>query len=128
MVTVKHQGADDTTGVTFGGTAGTAFTKVDDETVQVTTPAHAAGAVDVVVQDADGFDVPGERLVCEDTDGGDQSRFRFASDADERSWYERKHQRFALIEPEDGGAGVQVTEHELALVQKLLTQIREGSG
>lgn len=54
VVTVKHQGADDTTGVTFGGVAGTAFTKVDDETVEVTTPAHTAGAVDVVVQDADG--------------------------------------------------------------------------
>ena len=55
VVTVKGSGGfDDSTGVTFGGTAGTAFTKVDDETLKVTTPAHAAGSVSVVVVDADG--------------------------------------------------------------------------
>lgn len=42
------------TGVTFGGTAGTAFSVVDDTTIQVTTPAHAAGAVSVVVADDSG--------------------------------------------------------------------------
>lgn len=42
------------TGVTFGGTAGTAFSVIDDETVQVTTPAKAAGTYDLVVQHPDG--------------------------------------------------------------------------
>jgi hypothetical protein len=37
------------TGVTFGGTAGTAFTVVDARTIRVTTPAKAAGSYDVVV-------------------------------------------------------------------------------
>jgi len=46
-------GAD---GVTFDGTPGTAFTVVDDTTITVTTPAHAAGPVDVIVTDADGGD------------------------------------------------------------------------
>jgi hypothetical protein len=36
------------TGVTFGGVAGTAFSVEDDNTIHVTTPAHAAGAVAVV--------------------------------------------------------------------------------
>jgi hypothetical protein len=38
-------------GVTFGGTPGTAFERVSNTRVKVTTPAHAAGAVDVVVLD-----------------------------------------------------------------------------
>lgn len=42
------------TGVTFGGTVGTAFSVIDDETVQVTTPAKAAGTYDLVVQHPDG--------------------------------------------------------------------------
>lgn len=42
------------TGVTFGGTAGTAFSVVDDEVIQVTTPAKAAGSYDLVVQHPDG--------------------------------------------------------------------------
>lgn len=37
------------TGVTFDGTPGTAFSVVNDTTINVTTPAHAAGAVNVVV-------------------------------------------------------------------------------
>lgn len=37
------------TGVTFGGTAGTAFSVASALQVRVTTPAHAAGAVAVVV-------------------------------------------------------------------------------
>lgn len=37
------------TGVTFGGTAGTAFSVVDDNTIHVTSPAKAAGAYAVVV-------------------------------------------------------------------------------
>lgn len=42
------------TGVTFGGTAGTAFSVIDDETIQVTTPAKGAGTYDLVVQHPDG--------------------------------------------------------------------------
>jgi hypothetical protein len=38
------------TGVTFGGTAGTTFVVVDATHITVTTPAHATGAVNVVVQ------------------------------------------------------------------------------
>lgn len=37
------------TSVTFGGTAGTAFSVKDDNTIQVTVPAKAAGSYDVVV-------------------------------------------------------------------------------
>jgi hypothetical protein len=38
------------TGVTFDGLVGTAFTVIDDTHIQVTSPPHAVGAVDVVVQ------------------------------------------------------------------------------
>jgi len=37
------------TGVTFGGTAATSVVVVDDTHITCVTPAHAAGAVDVVV-------------------------------------------------------------------------------
>jgi hypothetical protein len=49
VVTIAGEGLTGSTGVTFGGTAGTAFSVVNDATVRVTTPAHAAGAVAVVV-------------------------------------------------------------------------------
>lgn len=42
------------TSVTFGGTPGTSFSVVNDTTINVTTPAHAAGAVNVVVVNANG--------------------------------------------------------------------------
>jgi hypothetical protein len=42
------------TSVTFGGTAGTAFSVVDDNTIQVTSPAKTAGSYDVVVVKAAG--------------------------------------------------------------------------
>ncbi|WP_219949394.1 IPT/TIG domain-containing protein [Salinibacterium sp. M195] len=48
-------------GVTFDGTAGTDFTVVSDTEITVTSPAHAAGLVDVIIQhpagasDAGGF-------------------------------------------------------------------------
>lgn len=45
------------TSVTFGGVAGTAFSVVDEQTINVTTPANSAGAVDVVFIGADGGDV-----------------------------------------------------------------------
>lgn len=56
VVTIKGTGFEGATGVTFGGVSGTSFTVVDDRTIRVTTGAHAAGAVDVVVSDALGND------------------------------------------------------------------------
>lgn len=53
-VTISGHGFEGVTSVTFGGTAGTGVEVVDDKTVKVTTPAHAAGAVDVVMTDEDG--------------------------------------------------------------------------
>lgn len=54
VVTITGEHLDGSTAASFGGTAGTAFTVVDEQTVQVTTPAHAAGAVAVVVTDDSG--------------------------------------------------------------------------
>lgn len=53
VVTIKGPDMDMATGVTFGGTPGTAFSVRNSGEVRVTAPAHAAGAVNVVVQ-ADG--------------------------------------------------------------------------
>ncbi|NYK10676.1 hypothetical protein HNR14_002557 [Leifsonia naganoensis] len=58
-VTITGSGFTNATGVTFDGTAGTAFTVVDPNTITVTTPAHAAGATEVVVQSPDGDSAPG---------------------------------------------------------------------
>jgi hypothetical protein len=49
VVNLVGEGLTGSTGVTFGGTAGTAFSVVNDGSITVTTPAHAAGAVNVVV-------------------------------------------------------------------------------
>lgn len=46
---VKGDNFTAATGVTFGATAGTAFSVVDDKTINVTSPAKAAGAYAVVV-------------------------------------------------------------------------------
>jgi hypothetical protein len=48
-VSLLGEGLIGSTGVTFAGTAGTAFAVVNDSQVNVTTPAHAAGAVTVVL-------------------------------------------------------------------------------
>jgi hypothetical protein len=48
-VTLSGEGLTGSTGVTFGGTAATAFVVVNDATVTCVTPAHAAGGVAVVV-------------------------------------------------------------------------------
>jgi hypothetical protein len=48
-VTISGEGLTGSTGVTFGGTAGTAFTVASDALIRVTTPAHATGTVAVVV-------------------------------------------------------------------------------
>jgi IPT/TIG domain len=49
-VTVSGAGFTGATGVTFGGTAATGFAVTSDAVIGCTTPAHAAGAVAVVVQ------------------------------------------------------------------------------
>ncbi|MGJ4844988.1 IPT/TIG domain-containing protein [Leifsonia sp. Le1] len=59
VVTITGTGFTGATGVTFGGTAGTGFTVVNDTTITVTTPAHAPGAADVVVQSPNGNSAPG---------------------------------------------------------------------
>ena len=60
VVTITGEGLDGTSGVTFGGTAGTALEVVSENELKVTTPAGVAGAVDVVVSDDGGaVTVPG---------------------------------------------------------------------
>lgn len=53
-VTIKGTNFAGTTAVSFGGTAATNVVVVDETTITCTTPAHAAGAVDVVVTDDSG--------------------------------------------------------------------------
>jgi hypothetical protein len=53
-VTINGTGLLGTKGVTFGGTAATNVKVVSDTKVTCVAPAHAAGAVNVVVQDASG--------------------------------------------------------------------------
>ena len=48
-VTLTGDGLVGSTGVTFGGTAATGFLVNSDTTVTCITPAHAVGAVDVVL-------------------------------------------------------------------------------
>ncbi|HVX07592.1 IPT/TIG domain-containing protein [Humibacter sp.] len=58
-VTITGTGFTAATGVTFGGTAATDVTVVDDSHITATTPAHAPGGVDVVVQSSNGDSGPG---------------------------------------------------------------------
>lgn len=53
-VTITGKGFGGSRGATFGGTAATEFKVVSDTKITCKTPAHAAGAVAVVVQDASG--------------------------------------------------------------------------
>lgn len=50
VVRIIGTGFTGATGVTFGGTAGTSFSVVSNTLIEVTAPAKAAGAYDVVVQ------------------------------------------------------------------------------
>jgi hypothetical protein len=53
-VTISGEALSGSTGVTFGGTAATGFLVNDPGTITCITPAHAAGAVNVVVQNPRG--------------------------------------------------------------------------
>jgi hypothetical protein len=54
VVTIVGNYFTGATGVTFGGTAGTAFAVTNDGQLTVTTPVHAVGPVAVVVQSPNG--------------------------------------------------------------------------
>lgn len=54
VVTITGTDLAGSEGVTFGGTAGTAFKVISNTTIQVTTPAKTAGAYNVVVKDDSG--------------------------------------------------------------------------
>jgi hypothetical protein len=53
-VTLTGTNFTDVTGVTFGGTAATGVSVVNDTSITCTTPAHSSGAVSVLVTNADG--------------------------------------------------------------------------
>lgn len=53
-VTIKGTNFAGVTGVTFGGTAATSVVVVSETTITCVTPAHAAGAVSLVVADDSG--------------------------------------------------------------------------
>jgi len=58
VVTITGSGFTGATGVTFDGDAGTSFTVVSDTEITVSTPAHAAGAVEVTVVHPGGASTP----------------------------------------------------------------------
>ncbi len=64
---------------------------------------------------------PPRRLFLED-DG----TYRIAEDGDE-SWHDRKHERFATFEFEDGAAATRVSERELGAINELLARMRVGT-
>ncbi|MBH0009803.1 IPT/TIG domain-containing protein [Salinibacterium sp. SWN1162] len=59
-VTITGTGFTDATGVTFDGDDGTSFTVVSDTEITVSSPAHAAGAVAVVVEHVGGDTAAGD--------------------------------------------------------------------
>lgn len=54
VVTITGTNLSGVTGVTFDGVAGTALAIVSQEQLQITSPPHAAGPVDVVLADDSG--------------------------------------------------------------------------
>jgi hypothetical protein len=58
VVVITGTGFTQATGVTFGGVAGTAFSVDSDTQITVTAPAHAVGAVSLVVDDPSGNSAP----------------------------------------------------------------------
>lgn len=72
------------------------------------------------------FEKPGDRLHLEDSPDGSESRYRLATDADTRSWHDRKHGRYAQIAFADGTPGMTVTADEMQAIQAFLEQRRSG--
>ncbi|MBH0110860.1 IPT/TIG domain-containing protein [Salinibacterium sp. NG22] len=58
VVTITGSEFTDATGVTFDGTGGTSFTVDSDTQITVTSPAHALGAVDLIIERAAGDSAP----------------------------------------------------------------------
>ena len=58
VVTIKGTNLSAVSAVDFGGTPGTGIVLVDSQTVRVTSPAHAAGAVNVTVTTPSGTSAP----------------------------------------------------------------------
>jgi hypothetical protein len=72
------------------------------------------------------FEVPGEKLHLEDTEDGSASRYRLATEKDERSWYDRKHQTFATIQPEDqADQGVRLSPSEFHAAMQAVEEQRQ---
>jgi hypothetical protein len=71
-------------------------------------------------------DATGQRLHLEDTADGSQFRYRLATDADVRSWHDRRHGQFAHIQLEGGAGGMTVTADELGAITEFLAGRREG--
>lgn len=74
------------------------------------------------------YEVPGEKLVCEDTAGGEKTRFRLATDKDEKSWHDRKHGNFTTLQFEDAVNPITVSNEEGAALLEYLRKLRsEGN-
>lgn len=65
------------------------------------------------------FHIPDQKLYLDD-DGV----YSIAEDGDE-SWHDRKHQRFASFDLEDGSDGIRVTEDELGPMKEFLDGLRK---
>jgi hypothetical protein len=68
------------------------------------------------------FHIPDQKLYLDD--GG---TYYLAEDGD-LSWHDRKHQRFASFNLEDGSDGIRVTEEELGPMKTFLDELRSKGG
>jgi hypothetical protein len=84
----------------------------------------AAAQAELDEVEAHSHQVPDQRLVLEDDDQGN-SRYRLATDADTRSWHDRKGVNVApiVLTPPDGEQ-VAVSADEMAAIQALLDERR----
>lgn len=88
--------------------------------------AYQDGWHHAVTEDSEGnATIIGDRLVLEDTEDGSASRYRLATEADTRSWHDRKHRQYVSVVMEDGTA-VKVTPDEMQAIQELLNEKRGG--
>lgn len=72
-----------------------------------------------VVLDADGNEVPGEKLVLLDS-----GKYRPATDADTESWHDRKHEKYATVVMEDTAVGLRVNAEEMEAIKAMLAERR----